>query len=76
MRSLINTLARFLKYSDVKPNQKICKIAGIGVLESVKVAVFGMECIDLCNYTIKITRIQFLYNKDKQNEKKYSRKHS
>ena len=38
-------------------------------MKNVKVAVCGMKCIDLCNDTIKITGIHFLYNKEKQNEK-------
>ena len=36
-----------------------------------KVAVCGMECIDLCNNTIKITGIHFSYNNEKRNEKKF-----
>ena len=46
-------------------------LSGIGVLKSVKMAVCGMKCIDLCNGTIKITGIHILYNKKKQNEKKF-----
>ena len=48
-----------------------CKIAGIGVLKSMKVAVCGMKCIDLCNDTIKVTGIHFSYSKEKRNEKKF-----
>ena len=47
-----------------------------GVLKSVKVAVCGMKCINLCNYTVKITGIHFSYNKENPNEKKYSRQHN
>ena len=43
-------------------------MAGIGVLKSVKVAVFDMKCNDWYNDTITITWIQFLYNKEKRNE--------
>ena len=53
----------------MKPNHEKYEIAGIGVLKSVKVAVCGMKCIDLCNDSIKITRIHFTYNKEKRNEK-------
>ena len=69
IKELINTFARVSKYSGLKPNYEKCEIAGIGVLKSVKVAVCGMKCIDLCNDTIKITGIRFSYNKKKRNEK-------
>ena len=51
------------------PNHEKCKIGGIGVLKSVKVAVGGMTYIDLCNNTIKITGIYFSYNRKKRKEK-------
>ena len=69
IKELINTFATFSKYSGLNPNQEKCEIAGIGVLKSVKVAVCGMKCTDLCNDTIKITGIHFSYNKEKWNEK-------
>ena len=71
IKELINTFATFSKYSGLKPNHEKCEIAGIGVLKSVKVAVCGMKCIDLCNDTIKITGIHFSYNKEKRNEKNF-----
>ena len=55
----------------MKPNHEKCEVAGIGALKSVKVAVCGMKCIDLCNDTMKITGIHFSYNKKKRNEKKF-----
>ena len=73
IKELLNTFATFSKYSGLKPNHEKCEIAGIGVLKSVKVAVCGMKCIDLCNDTIKITGVHFSYNKEKRNEKKFSR---
>ena len=73
IKELLNTFATFSKYSRLKPNHEKCKIAGIGVLKSVKVAVCGMKCIDLCNDTIKITGVHFSYNKEKRNKKKFSR---
>ena len=63
IKELINTFATFSKYSGLKPKHEKCEIAGIGVLKSMKVAVCGMKCIDLCNDTIKITGIHFSYNK-------------
>ena len=41
------------------------------MLKSVKVAVCGMKCINLCNDTIKITGIHLSYNEEKQNEKDF-----
>ena len=46
-------------------------MAGIGVLKSVKGAVYGIKCNDLCNDTIKIIEIHFLHNKEKRNEKNF-----
>ena len=57
IKELINTFATFLKYSGLKPNHEKCEFEDIGVLKSVKVTVCGMNCIDLCNDTIKITGI-------------------
>ena len=71
IKELIHIFATFSKYSGLKPNHEKCKIAGIGVLKSVKVAVCGMKCIDLCNDAIKITGIHFSYNKKKRNEKNF-----
>ena len=68
IKELLNTFATFSKYSGLKPNHEKCEIAGIGVLKSVKVAVCGMKCIDLCNDTIKVTGIHFSYNKEMRNE--------
>ena len=73
IKELLNTFATFSKYSGLKPNHEKCEIAGIGVLKSVKVAVCGMKCIDLCNDTIKITGVHFSHNKEKRNKKKFSR---
>ena len=71
IQELINTFATFSKQLDLKPKHEKCEIAGIGVMKSVKMAVFGMKCIDLCNDTIKITGIHFSYKKKKPNEKKF-----
>ena len=65
IKELINAFATFSKYSGLKPNHEKCEI-----MKGVKVAASGMECVDLCNDTIKITGIHFPFNKEKQNEKK------
>ena len=53
IKSLINSFVTFSKYPSLKKNHEKCEIAGTGVLKSVKVAVCGMKCIDLCNDAIK-----------------------
>ena len=73
IKQLIITFAMFSKYSGLKSNHEKCEIAGIGVLKSVKVTVFGMKCTDLCIDTIEITGIHFSYNKGKQNEKNFQK---
>ena len=67
----METLSTFSQYSCLKPNYEKCKIAGIGVLKSVKVAVCSMKCVDICKDTIKITGVHFSYNKTKQDEKNF-----
>ena len=76
INELINTFATFSKYSGLKPDHEKYEIGVTGVVKSVKVAVCGMKCIDLCNDTINITGIHFLYNKENRNEKKNSREHN
>ena len=56
---IFNTLSLF---SRLKPNLTKCKIAGIGALKGVQVAICGMSCIDLCNEAIKILGTYFSYN--------------
>ena len=51
----------FLFFSDFKTNNAKCKIAGIGVKKEVKMALCGMECIDLTD--------TFLTNKQFEQEK-------
>ena len=65
IRQLMETFSTFSQYSCLKPNYEKCEIAGIGVLKSVKVAVCGMKCVDLCKDTIRITGVHSSYNKTK-----------
>ena len=57
IRQLMETFSTFSQYSCLKPSYEKCEIAGIGVLKSVKVAVCGMKCVDLCKDTIRITGV-------------------
>ena len=71
IRQLMETFSTFSQYSCLKPNYEKCEIAGIGVLKSVKVAVCGMKCVDLCKDTIRITGVHFSCNKTKQDVKNF-----
>ena len=59
----------FSLYSGLKPNKFKCEIAGIGTLKGAKVALCGMECINLNENTIKILGIHYSYDKILENEK-------
>ena len=65
VRQLMETFSTFSQCSCLKPNYEKCEIAVIGVLKSVKMAVYGVKCVDLCIYTIRIACIHFSYNKTK-----------
>ena len=52
--SIRQLMGTFSQYSCLKPGYEKCEIAGTGVLESVKVAVCGMKCVDLRNDTTRI----------------------
>ena len=62
-----------LHFKSIQGWNQIMKYVKLQVLESwkVKVVVCGVKCIDLCNDTIKITRVHFSYNKEKQTKKKF-----
>ena len=56
----MENFSSFFQCSCLKLNYENCEIAGIGVLKSVKVAVCGMKCVDLCKDAIKILRMRSL----------------
>ena len=67
---MINSYHIFSRFSGLRPNLSKCEIAGIGILKGVKVAVCGMQCVDLVLDTIKILGTHFSYKenlKDKIN---------
>ena len=71
INEVISCFKNFSLFSGLKPNLDKCEVAGIGILKGVKVAVFGMNCIDLTKETIKIFGIHFSYNSQVQNEQNY-----
>ena len=63
----------FSIFSGLKPNKSKCKIAGIGVLKWVQMALCGMEFVTLKNNTFKTLGIHFSYNKGLENDENYRR---
>ena len=51
---MVNSFHIFSSFSRLTPNLSKCEIAGIGVLKGVKVAVCGIQCVDLVLDAIKI----------------------
>ena len=52
--NLLEIFKHFSQFSGLKPNKSKCEIAGISVLELVKVAICGIRCVNLHEDTIKI----------------------
>ena len=61
---VIKTFDKFSLFSGLKINNAKCEIAGIGVKKGVKMALCGMDCIDLTEDVIKILGIYFSYEKN------------
>ena len=53
LKELLNIISLFSSFSGLKPNLSKYKVAGIGLLKGVKVAVCGIKCIDLTKDAIK-----------------------
>ena len=76
IKSVINLLEifkYFSQFSGLKPNKSKCDIAGIGVLKGVKVAIYGMRCVNLHGKTIKILEIHYSYNKRLENDENFKK---
>ena len=54
IKELMKTFDIFSTFSGLKPNKSRCETAGLGSLKGVKLALCGMECIDLMFNAIKI----------------------
>ena len=63
----------FSIFSGLKPNNAKCERAGIGVLKGIRIALCGMECVNLKNNPIKILGIHFSYNRRLENDENYRR---
>ena len=66
----MKTFKLFSKFSGLKPSILKCEVAGVGSLKGVKIAVCGIECIDLTTETIRILGVHFSYNQKLKTQKK------
>ena len=62
---------KFSLFSGLKTNNARCEVAGIGVRKGVKMALYGMECIDLTEDVITVLVIYFSYNKKVELKKNF-----
>jgi hypothetical protein len=63
VKSLINALKEFYKFSELNPNYEKCEIAGIGASKGTLGTFWGMMTVDLTTHCVKILGIHFSYNK-------------
>ena len=68
---MVHSFHIFSLFSGLRPNLSKCEIAGIGVLKGVKVAVCGIQCVDLVLDTIKILGTHFSYNEKLKEERNF-----
>ena len=64
----VNILCKFSLVSGLSPNTTKCKIAGIGTLKGVNVAVCGLKYLNLTKKSVKILGVRFSYNKKLEHE--------
>ena len=65
---VLKVFENFSKISGLKPNKSNSEIAGTGDLKWVRVALCGMQCINLNKETVQILGIHFSYNKKLEEE--------
>ena len=63
-----DSVDHLLLSSGLKPNKSKCKIAGLGALKGIKLALSGMECIDLMFNSVKILAFYYSYDKNFKNQ--------
>ena len=68
---MVNSFYIFSRFSGLRPNLSKCEIAGIGILKGVKLAVCGIQCVDLLLDTIKISGTHFSYNEKLEEERNF-----
>ena len=62
-KELMKTFGIFSTFSGLKPNKNKCEIAGLGALKGAKLALCGMEYIDLMFNAIKTLGVYYSYDK-------------
>ena len=75
-KKLLNTISLFSSFSSLKTNLSKCKVPGIGLLKWVKLAAYGIKCINLTDKNknaIKILGILFSYNKNIEVEQNFKK---
>ena len=68
---LMKTFDIFSTFSGLKPNKSKCEIAGLGALKGVKLALSGIEFIDLMFNAIKILGVDYSYDKNLENQENF-----
>ena len=71
VKKVIKVFDRFSKVLGLKPNISKCKIAGIGGMKVVNVALCGMQCINLKKRSLNVLGIHFSYNKKLEQEENF-----
>ena len=71
IKVVLKDLKCFSSFSGLRPNFTKCEVAGTGVLKSVNVACYGMECLDLTKECIKILGVYISYNRKVQDDKNF-----
>ena len=71
IKEIVNSIHIFSRFSGLRPNLSKCEIAGIGILKGVKVAVCGIQCVDLVSDTIEILGTHFSYNEKLKVERNF-----
>ena len=68
---LMKTFDTFSTLSGLKPNKSKWEIAGSGALKAVKLALCGIECVDLLFNAIKILGVYYSYEKNLENQERF-----
>ena len=68
---VLNNFNIMSQFFGLRINKSKCEVAEIGVMKRVKVALCGVECVNLLTNAIKILVIYFSYNKKLENEKNF-----
>ena len=66
---VMKTFDIFSTFSGLKPNKSKCKIAGLGALKGLKLALCEMQCINLNFNAVKILGVYYYYDKNSKTKK-------